>query len=289
MSCSCTNICPKEPSRQEVITPPADLAISLEYAKLQAAIALDDDSLDILLTTYIRAATEKAEAYTGLTFVTTEFRAFWNCFFPALKIQNNPNFTITEIKYIDIDGNEQTLASTEYQVYNDGVFAIITPVTSWPSTKSNTPDAVKIDYTAGYEIISGDITTLTSVSQRATAITAIDHQLTNNKQVEISGANESEYSGLFIVFSVINSTSFTYAITGSPVSPATGAISFKNRLLPADIQLAIAMMVTMMISNRGDCADECGEIPCAAQKLLIKYKPAILRSSVCGNYGEMYL
>jgi uncharacterized phiE125 gp8 family phage protein len=47
--------------------------------------------------------------------------------------------------------------------------------------------------------------------------------------------------------------------------------------VPYDIQLAIATMTTMMLGNRGDCADSCGAIPCAAMRLLAKYKPMVMR------------
>lgn len=46
--------------------------------------------------------------------------------------------------------------------------------------------------------------------------------------VQIDGANQSQYNGLFKILSVPTADTFTYAITGSPASPATGTI--KNNL-----------------------------------------------------------
>ncbi len=41
-------------------------------------------------------------------------------------------------------------------------------------------------------------------------------------QAVVSGANESEYNGAFTIESAVNRKSFTYAISGTPASPATG-------------------------------------------------------------------
>lgn len=67
------------------------------------------------------------------------------------------------------------------------------------------------------------IVSLTRVGNIVTAITDQDHDLTEEwfPNVEITGANESEYNGTFPLLSVPNRLTFTYRITGSPVSPAT--------------------------------------------------------------------
>ena len=65
------------------------------------------------------------------------------------------------------------------------------------------------------------ITDLISVGGIATATTSIDHGLATNNEVVISGANEAEYNGTFIIV-VLSETEFQYTITGTPASPATG-------------------------------------------------------------------
>jgi hypothetical protein len=76
-----------------------------------------------------------------------------------------------------------------------------------------------------------NITSLTFLDGVATAITATNHDLTegfqdgigtDNPLVEIDGATEAEYNGSNPLLSVPSRTKFTYSVTGTPASPATG-------------------------------------------------------------------
>lgn len=58
----------------------------------------------------------------------------------------------------------------------------------------------------------------------ATATTASAHGFLYGDKVEINGANQSAYNGNFFIFDV-TATQFSYYITGSPNSPATGDIT----------------------------------------------------------------
>lgn len=65
---------------------------------------------------------------------------------------------------------------------------------------------------------------LTLVGQVATYTTAAPHLLASGQSVAIAGANQSQYNGTFAIV-VISDTAFTYVITGSPATPATGTIT----------------------------------------------------------------
>lgn len=67
--------------------------------------------------------------------------------------------------------------------------------------------------------------TLTRSGSTATLTTAINHGLTVGSYVTISGANQTEYNGTFQVLSVANATTATFAVTGTPATPATGSIT----------------------------------------------------------------
>lgn len=67
--------------------------------------------------------------------------------------------------------------------------------------------------------------TLTSVGGVATATSTSDHLLASNIAVTISGAVEPEYNVTDVAITVTSATTFTYPITGSPSSPATGTIT----------------------------------------------------------------
>jgi len=59
----------------------------------------------------------------------------------------------------------------------------------------------------------------------ATVTTTASHSLTTGHYVFIIGAEQSEYNGIFQV-TVTGASTFTFAVTGTPVSPATGTIKY---------------------------------------------------------------
>jgi hypothetical protein len=67
---------------------------------------------------------------------------------------------------------------------------------------------------------------ITRNGNTAIVTTPVAHNLKNDTFVVISGANQSEYNGEFQI-TVTGSTSYSFAVTGTPVSPATGTITAK--------------------------------------------------------------
>lgn len=65
---------------------------------------------------------------------------------------------------------------------------------------------------------------ITRVGQVATVTTEQEHDFASGLTVTISGADQSEYNGDFVI-TVIGSLTFTYLVSGSPATPATGAIT----------------------------------------------------------------
>lgn len=74
------------------------------------------------------------------------------------------------------------------------------------------------------ETIVLNVSSITRVGAIATATTTVPHYLSTGKSVTISGATETDYNGAFIV-TVISATQFTYTVTGTPATPATGTIT----------------------------------------------------------------
>jgi len=70
------------------------------------------------------------------------------------------------------------------------------------------------------------LSSLTSATGIATATISGGHLYTVGQVLTVSGASPSEYNGEVRVLSV-TSTTFTYAVTGAPASPATGTLSVK--------------------------------------------------------------
>jgi uncharacterized phage protein gp47/JayE len=76
---------------------------------------------------------------------------------------------------------------------------------------------------ATIQSVSLSVTSLTRSGSTVTATTASDHDLGSNISVTISGANETEYNGVQTI-TVNGLDTFTYEISGTPATPATGTI-----------------------------------------------------------------
>jgi len=65
--------------------------------------------------------------------------------------------------------------------------------------------------------------TITRSGSTAIVTLSSNHNLASGVSVDISGADQSEYNGTFVV-TVTSASEFTYDIAGTPVTPATGTI-----------------------------------------------------------------
>lgn len=91
--------------------------------------------------------------------------------------------------------------------------------------------------TAGTSIaaVSQSIATLTRVGTVATATTAADHTLATGLSVTVSGAAEVDYNGTFEI-TVTARNQFTYTVSGSASTPATGTISYTSDYASVNLQ-----------------------------------------------------
>ena len=69
------------------------------------------------------------------------------------------------------------------------------------------------------------ITSITRVDTTATVTTTSPHGLATGREVTIAGANEADYNGDFTI-TVTDASEFTYTVSGSPTTPATGTITY---------------------------------------------------------------
>lgn len=75
---------------------------------------------------------------------------------------------------------------------------------------------------AGTNFLGGSSVTITSTGGTAT-VSHSSHGFATGNVVRIRGANEEEYNGIHTI-TVTGVTDYTYSVSGSPASPATGAI-----------------------------------------------------------------
>jgi hypothetical protein len=90
-------------------------------------------------------------------------------------------------------------------------------------TIGTTGAPLTLDFTLGTD---KTVTSITRASTTAT-VTATAHGFTSGDQVNIRGAAETDYNGDFIV-TVTDANTFTYTVSGSPATPATGTIIANN-------------------------------------------------------------
>lgn len=136
----------------KVVTAPAALPVTIAEAKAFSRISIDDD--DTLLTALITTATAHAEHFTGLRFVTQTLDLYLDSF-PGMYGTINvpgPVASITSIKYIDMDGDEQTMDSADYITDLISNPARITPAYEgeWPETREQV-NAVVVRFVQGGE------------------------------------------------------------------------------------------------------------------------------------------
>lgn len=154
-------------------SPPAIEPVSLTDAKLHLRVI--DNAEDTLITLMIAAARRYAEAYTGRSFITQNWRLVLDSFpgpslmgvpfgkpysLPghAILLERSPVSAITSIAYTAMDGSQQTMPSGDYTADLSGPVPRITPVFGkiWPIPLPQI-GAVQVNYTAGYGAAASDV------------------------------------------------------------------------------------------------------------------------------------
>ena len=143
------------------ITPPAIEPVMLGHAKRHARI--DHDIEDALLATFIAAARQHGEHLTGRQFVEAEFELLLEAFPQGkgpIALPRPPLQAVTAVAYVDLDGEEQTLAASHYHVDTAGQIGAIYPAEAspWPATRGQ-PGAVAVRFRTGWPVVNGAATT----------------------------------------------------------------------------------------------------------------------------------
>lgn len=133
------------------ITPPATPCVTLEEVKAHLRVDLSDD--DLLIASYIGAATEMCEQVTGRAIMPQT----WMLTAPSFLIPNFgtltrvPVISIDSIQYINMDGANTALTSFALSNFDDSGLAYIKPAFGevWPSARV-VDNSVRITYVAGY-------------------------------------------------------------------------------------------------------------------------------------------
>ncbi len=146
-----------------LVTGPTQEAVSLQEVKDHLRVSISDD--DGLIAGYVLAARRYAEGYTRRVFATSTWdytidRCWpWKCvdgyMQRRIELPIPPLRSVEYITYVDVNGDYQTLASSDYVVRTDETFGIIEPAynVTWPDLRY-IPAAVTVRFVAGY---AGDV------------------------------------------------------------------------------------------------------------------------------------
>jgi hypothetical protein len=160
-----------------VTVPPANLPVSLEDVKEQLRIPDSDTTDDDLLTLYINAATNYAEAFTRRDFITRTYETYRD-YFPGtgyyfaiytwrypytsgnvgFEIRRSQLQSIESIEYIVNDVFTPVDPSIYYNTTQNDFSVVLTePDNLWPNDADRKLQSVKITFKAGYGDTEADV------------------------------------------------------------------------------------------------------------------------------------
>lgn len=138
----------------KLVTKPATEPLTLDEVKDHLRIELTDATEDALISRLIVASRRRAENFLWRAIM----KQTWDYFlddFPGsagtILLPLPPLQSVTTVKYIDLDGNQQTLATTLWKVDAVSEPARLVPAfeETWPSSREEV-NAVEIRFVAGY-------------------------------------------------------------------------------------------------------------------------------------------
>ena len=129
--------------------------------EVKQATRIDYGEEDTFTEHLIKAARQFCEEQTQRSFAASETWQlkldYWPCG-GVIELPRGPVQSVTSVKYYDIDGNEQTIDSSNYILDSASYVARLEPISTytWPSLDDRLAP-ITIEYVAGYTTIPEDI------------------------------------------------------------------------------------------------------------------------------------
>lgn len=166
-------------------TPPAVEPISTAEAKAHIRVDHSDD--DTYIDTLVSAARQDTERVTWRQMITATYTLTLDRFpenVDFIELPRPPLQAVSSITYVDVNGDTQTWADTNYTVATGGGAGRVNLVAGkvWPSMQTRF-NSVTITYTAGY----GDASTDVPEVLRQGMLLKIGHWYENREAVVIGG------------------------------------------------------------------------------------------------------
>ena len=135
-----------------LIQAPSEEPITVEEAKASPSLRVTTAAHDTDIGTLITTARDMAETITRRAFITQTWELVLDGFpTGGIVLPMPPLQSVASIKYIDDNGDQQTLDALLYAVDADSEPGLIVPAygESWPSTRDEV-NAVRVRFVAGY-------------------------------------------------------------------------------------------------------------------------------------------
>ena len=135
----------------QITVQPTSEPVSLIEAKAHLRVDFSDD--DTLINELIASSRVLCERWTNRVFITQTWRQNENFFTNPIELKVNPVITLTSLKYIDLDENQQQITDTTANLQKDFLSdnaAIYEGLTNgWPSI-GNSINPIEIITVCGY-------------------------------------------------------------------------------------------------------------------------------------------
>ena len=133
-----------------VITPPAIEPVIMQQARDHLRVDHSED--DPVIADMLMAARVYCEAVTWRAFITQTIELYLAGFPRVIQAPRPRLQTVTSIKYMDVDGNEQTVDAGQYEVEAKGEPGSICLKSgnTWPAVQVGHPQPVTVRFVAGY-------------------------------------------------------------------------------------------------------------------------------------------
>lgn len=130
----------------------------LTSTEVKTRLSITDTIDDADITSHIISARHQAENYMERSIITQTREIALDGFPDEIELPYGPIQSVTSIKYIDLNGDEQTLSSDVYTLddYSFRPWVLLTAGNAWPATYT-AANVVKVRYLAGWGDAGSDV------------------------------------------------------------------------------------------------------------------------------------
>jgi len=142
----------------DVLTPPAELPVSLALVKEHLRLDSADTSQDAYLTLLINASRQFFEKFTNRILINTQFRTFFDCFQQSFELARSRLVTLDAYEYL-VDGTFTAVDPSIFYATFERNYSrvIIEEVDNFPTDKDDRFQSIRIDLTSGFGAADTDI------------------------------------------------------------------------------------------------------------------------------------